>query len=143
MSDQSDTEVPAKPFPVPTPTSQPFWSGLAEGRVMIQFCPDCRQHIFYPRSHCPGCLRPDPEWREVTGNGHIHSFTVAREPTAPQFADETPLVLAIIELDEGPRLTSTILGASPDGVVIGTRVQPIIDKRSDGVTLLRYRIAEG
>jgi uncharacterized OB-fold protein len=83
------------------------------------------------------------DWREVSGRGHVHSFTVAREPTSPLFADEAPQLLVIIELDEGPRLTSTIVGSDPSSLAIGLSVEPVFDHCEGGVTLLRYRIAAG
>ena len=131
-----------KPFPIPTPTSQPFWDGLAQGQVRIQQCDDCAAWIFYPRHLCPKCLSSDVSWKDISGEGQVYTFTIARRPTAPMFADEVPQKLAIIELDEGPRLTTTLVNVEPEGIKVGMRVKPVFDT-VDGadITMLRYEPA--
>jgi len=142
MAEKMTALRPVKPLPVPTPTSEPFWTALREQRVEVQYCEECGVHIFYPRSHCPGCLSSPLVWRTVSGQGRIHSFTIARAPTAPLFADEVPQLLAIIELNEGPRLTSTIVDTPLEAIAIGVSVEPVFDHRDGAVTLLRYRVSE-
>ena len=131
-----------KPLPIPTPTSKPFWDGLRERRVRIQRCATCDTWIFYPRSHCPHCLSPDPEWREISGAGTVYTFTVARRATAPMFEDEVPQKIAVVALDEGPHLTTTLVNVEPGEIHIGMRVRPAFDD-IDGheITLLRYEPA--
>ncbi len=128
-----------KPMPTPTPTSQPFWDALAEHRVRIQYCTACDKYVYYPRSHCPRCLSPELKWRNIRGTGTVYTFTVARRATAPMFEDEVPQKIAVIELDEGPRLTSTLVNVEPEEIEIGMRVKPVFDKAEGAdVTLLRY-----
>lgn len=131
-----------KPRPVPTPTSQPFWEALREHRVRIQHCATCGHWVHYPRSHCPFCLGTELEWKDVSGEGTLYTFTIARAPTAPAFADEVPQKLAVVELDEGPRLTSTLVNVAPEQIVVGMRVRPVFEDLEDAeVTLLRYEPA--
>ena len=127
-----------KPVPLPTPLTQPYWDGLAQGRILIQRCEDCGAWVFYPRSHCNGCLSDRLTWHEVTGKGTLHTFTVTRQPTAPFFADEVPQRLAVVELDEGVRLTSTLVDVADADIRIGMRLQPVFDHVSANVTLLRF-----
>ena len=128
-----------KPMPTPTPTSQPFWDALAEHHVRIQYCTACDEYVYYPRSHCPRCLSPELEWRDIPGTGTVYTFTVARRATAPMFEDEVPQKIAVIELDEGPRLTSTLVNVEPEEIEVGMRVKPVFDEvEGAGVTLLRY-----
>ena len=87
-----------KPMPVATEISAPFWEGLKARRLLIQQCNACAQWLFYPRRHCPGCLAHDLSWREVSGAATLYSFTLARIPTLPDFADEMPQALAVVEL---------------------------------------------
>lgn len=136
MSDQ-----PAPPLPLPTETSAPFWEALRREEVRIQRCDRCQAWVFYPRSHCPRCLSPELTWTGISGRGTLHTFTVARQPTAPHFADQVPQVLAVVELDEGPRLTSTLVDADPAQVQVGSPVAPVFDHVDDEHTLLRYRLA--
>tara|TARA_B100000929_G_scaffold41638_1_gene29669 strand:+ start:640 stop:900 length:261 start_codon:yes stop_codon:yes gene_type:complete len=78
-------------------------------------------------------------WHEVSGRGVLYTYTLARQPTAPHFADETPQQLAVVELDEGVRMTSTLVNVEPSDIVIGMRLRPYFDQVSDAITLLRYQ----
>ncbi len=131
-----------RPLPRPTPVTQPFWDGLAAGEVRLQRCRDCAAWVFYPRVRCNHCACDALEWHTVSGAGELYTFTVARVPTAPQFADDVPQLLAVVQLDEGVRLTTTLVDCAPEDIRIGMRVQPVFDHVSDTVTLLRYRPAD-
>ena len=130
-----------KPIPTPSPTTQPFWDALNEGRVSIQQCSDCHAWVFYPRSHCSKCLSPNLQWKVVSGEGSLYTFTIARQPTSPHFADEVPQKLAVVELDEGVRITTTLVKVDEEEIEVGMRVKPYFDKVSDEITLLRYQLA--
>ncbi len=131
-----------KPLPTPTPTSQPFWDALSEHKVRIQYCPACEEHIYYPRAHCPHCLSRDLEWREIAGTGTVYTYTIARRPTAPPWADDVPQQIAVVELDEGPRLTTELVNVAPEDIQVGLRVKPVFEDHAEaGVTLLMYEPA--
>ncbi len=134
-----------KPLPIPTPTSEPYWTALREHRVAIQRCRACGHWVFYPRSNCTRCLSDDLAWTDIAGTGTLYTFTVTRRPTAPPFEDEMPQLIAVVELDEGPRLTTTLVNVEPEEIAIGMRVSPVFDDvvGADGaeVTLLRYEPA--
>lgn len=136
MSDQ-----PTPPLPLPTETSAPFWEALRRDEVRIQRCDRCDAWVFYPRSHCPRCLSPQLSWTAVSGRGRLHSYTVARQATSPHFADQVPQVLAIVQLDEGPRLTTTLVDVEPEQLRAEAAVVPVFDHVDDQHTLLRYRLA--
>ncbi len=141
MSDQSDQEV-SRPLPTPIPRTQPFWDGLRERKVRIQYSPSSDQWVFYPRSHAPLTLADDLEWRDISGAGTLYTYTIARRPTAPNFAGEEPQIIAVVELDEGPRLTSTLVNVDEDQIAVGMRVQPVFeDLPGTATTLLRYEPA--
>jgi uncharacterized OB-fold protein len=127
-----------KPLPSPTPITRPFWNGLAEGRIRIQRCLDCDRWVFYPRSHCSHCLSDRLEWREVSGAATLHTFTITHQPTAPFFADEVPQRIAVVELDEGVRMTSTLVNVADADIRIGMRLRPVFDRVSADVTMLRF-----
>ncbi len=133
---------PAPITPVPTPTSQPFWDGLAERRVLIQRCSQCDTWVYYPRARCSHCLSDSLEWTEVSGEGTVYTFTVARQPTTPAFAEVTDPVIAVVELDEGVRVTTSLEGVDPDDVVVGMRVGPVFAPADDGVWVLRHQPAD-
>ena len=128
-----------KPMPVPTEISAPFWEGLKAERLLIQQCNACQHWVFYPRRHCPSCLAHDLSWREVSGGASLYSFTVARIPTMPDFADEMPQKLAVIELDEGVRINTTLVGLEEDQIHIGMRLKPVFaEVDAKGSRLLRF-----
>jgi uncharacterized protein len=132
----------AKPLPVPTPVSRPFWDALREHRIRIQYSPSADRWVFYPRILAPGTLADDLEWREISGLGTLYSFTVARYPTAPPWAGDVPQLLAVVELDEGPRLTTELVNVAPERIEVGIRVRPVFcDVPDSDVTLLRYEPA--
>lgn len=131
-----------KPLPQATEISAPFWAGLKAHQVRLQQCDDCHHWIFFPRAHCPSCASRRLSWREVSGEGVLYTYTVARVPTLPEFTDEMPQLLAVVQLDEGPHINTTLVGVAPDAVRVGERVRPVFDDRPGAVTLLRYTPAE-
>jgi len=143
----SQTETPnrtaaqePRPLPEPTPVSQPFWDALREHRIRIQWSPSGQQWVFYPRLLAPGTLADDLEWREISGRGTLHTFTVARRPTAPPWADALPQLLAVVEWDEGPRVSTELVDVDPADLRVGMRVAPVFhDDPDSGLTLLHYR----
>lgn len=129
----------ARPMPVKTPTTAPFWDGLAEHRVVIQYSASSQSYVFYPRVRAPRTLADDLVWREISGMGTLYTYTVARRPVGPHFADAVPQLLAIVEWDEGPRFSTELVNVEPADIVIGMRVRPVFcDYPDHGVTLLRY-----
>lgn len=131
-----------KPMPIPTPTAKPFWDGLAEHTIRIQYSPSSNRYVFYPRVLAPGTLADDLEWREISGAATLYTYTVAYRPVAPHFAGDVPQILAVVEWDEGPRFSTEIVNARPDEVSVGMRLKPVFfDYPDDGVTMLRYEPA--
>ena len=127
------------PLPTTIDRTQPFWDALREHKVKIQYSPSSDQWVFYPRSHAPLTLQPDLEWREISGEGKLYTYTIARRPTAPDFAGEESQIIAVVELDQGPRLTSTLVNVAEDQISIGMRVRPWFeDVPGTETTLLRY-----
>lgn len=132
-----------RPMPVKTPTSAPFWDALGEHRVVIQYSPSSQSYVFYPRVRAPRTLVDDLEWREISGMGTVYTFTVARRPVGPHFADALPQLLAIVEWDEGPRFSTELVNVAPEDVAVGMRVKPVFcDYPEHDVTMLRYEPAE-
>ena len=110
-----------RPIPRRTPTSAPFFDAAREGRLHLQRCPR-DGFFFYPRSRCPKCLQDDWAWEDVSGRGTVYSFTVDRVGIDQTQRGRLPLVIAIVELEEGPRLTTNIVGCAADEVRVGMPV---------------------
>jgi uncharacterized OB-fold protein len=117
-----------KPMPVMTEISRPFWQGLNEGEVRIQQCNQCEGWVFFPRRHCSHCLAHDLEWRPVSGRGTLYSYTLTRIPTLPEFADELPQMLAVVELEQGVRINSTLVGLEEDEIKVGMALKAVLDQ---------------
>jgi uncharacterized OB-fold protein len=127
-----------KPLPVIDPESQPYWTGLREQRLLIKRCRDCGRHHHYPRELCPHCGSDALEWVQAKGTGTVYTFTVARRPAGPAFKADTPYVVAIVELDEGPRMMSTLVGIDPDQVRIGLKLAVRYEAVTPEITLPRF-----
>ena len=113
-----------RPLPrFPEPDTQPFWEATARHELRYQVCESCGAVVFYPRSQCPRCLEGKLRWLISQGEGTIYSYSVVRRHTHPFFATQAPYVVAWVDLDEGFRLLSNIVGVDPDAVRIGRRVR--------------------
>jgi uncharacterized OB-fold protein len=128
-----------RPIPEPTPTSAPFWAALREHRLCLQYSPSSGRYVFYPRVLAPGTLADDLEWRELSGRGKVYTFAVATRATAPAWEDARPQLLAVVELDEGLRLPTELVGVTAEDIRVGMRVRAVYDDLLDeGVTLLKF-----
>ena len=96
--------------------------------------------MFYPRIIAPRTFADDLEWREITGEGVLYTFTVTRYPTSPAWKDEVPQLLGVIQLDEGPRLNTELMNVRPEELRVGMRMRPYFwDDPSRRITLLKYQ----
>lgn len=130
-----------KPLPRPTAVSKPFWEAAKRHELQIQRCGSCGAHIFYPREVCAECLSSDLSWVTVSGKGTVYSYTIAQAPTHPAFAEDVPYVVAIVELAEGPHITTNITGCPPDAVRVGMPVVATFDDVTPDITLVKFRPA--
>ncbi|MBF5006814.1 bifunctional OB-fold nucleic acid binding domain-containing protein/MaoC family dehydratase [Diaphorobacter caeni] len=126
-----------KPLPLPTAISAPYWDGLKAHDLRIQQC-DKGHWLFFPRTHCPSCGSRNLAWKSVSGHGKLYTFTIARIPTMPEFTDEMPQALAVVELEEGVHINTTIVGAEPEQLKIGMPLRAVFDDRPGSITLLRF-----
>ena len=116
-------ELPGIP-PDPDIEDAPFWEAAAAGRLVLPRCRSCGTFIWYPRSFCPQCHTWGVEWVPATGRGTVYSFTVSHRGMGP-WAEHAPYVIAYVELEEGPRVLTNIVGADPDEVRIGDPVTAV------------------
>ena len=131
-----------KPLPRPTVSSQPFWDAAKRHELQIQRCKSCGAVLFYPREVCSECLSSDLGWIRASGRGTVYSYTIAQAPTHPAFREDVPYVVAIVELDEGPRLTTNIVGCDPAAMRIGMPVVATYDDVTPDRTLVKFRPAD-
>jgi uncharacterized OB-fold protein len=122
--------------------SAPYWNALREHRYSAQRCADCSTTYLYPRVLCPACHSANVGWIQLSGRGSIYSFTVSRRAAAPAFAPLLPLIVALVELEEGPRVMTNIIEAVPEAVSIGAPVELEYLNLTEEITLPVFRLAE-
>jgi len=130
-----------KPVPIPNEDTKPFWDSLREHKLVIQKCSQCGQFRFPPRVICPYCMSLHSRWVEVKGKGKIYSFTVVHYAYTPAYRDALPYVVAIIELEEGIRLVTNIVGCKPEEVQIGMDVEITFEDVTPEFTLHKFQPA--
>jgi uncharacterized protein len=100
-----------KAAPNPTPETARYWEAANRGELQIQRCDACARYYFYPRTACPRCGSTDVTWVTASGRGRLHTYLISYRP-APGFEDEAPYAIAVVELEEGPRMMANIVGVS-------------------------------
>ena len=131
MTEQPQAQ-PTRFEPPVTPFSEPFWDATREQRLLLPWCRTCGQPFWYPRETCPRDLTTDIEWRPASGGGVVHAASVMPKPANPAMAGREPYVVVLVELDEGVRLMSTVVGGDPAAVAVGDRVALAWEPLSDG-----------
>ena len=130
-----------QPLPVADPVTAPFWESVRAHAMRVQHCNACGRGIFYPRGICPLCFSTDLAWEIAAGTGVVQAFTIVHRHPNPAFNEAVPYVVALIELDEGVRMLSNVIGIEPDPaqVRVGLPVEVVYDDVSDEVTLPKFK----
>jgi len=127
----------ARPGPPPDPELAPYFQAATEGRLVVQRCVACRHAQLYPRPHCVVC-RSAVAWEDASGFATVYSFTVVRQHYSRSFRHLLPLVVALVDLDEGPRLMTNLVGVDPDAVAVGLRVEVWFERVTDTAALALF-----
>jgi uncharacterized OB-fold protein len=130
-----------KPIPVPSAESQAYWDGLRDRKLLMPRCDACGKYWFPPSLLCPHCNATKWTWTSTSGRGRIFSYVVYHRVYHPGFADEVPYAVAVIELDEGPRMVSNVIGIAPDKVACDLRVEVVYQPITDTITLPKFKPA--
>ena len=120
--------------------TQPFWDALKNNTLLLPRCTSCMSVVWYPRAHCPVCFSTKLQWEEMSGRGTIYSYSIVTKGNG-RWKDSGPYVVAYVELAEGPRILTNIVGVAPSDVHINMPVQAVFDSGDDDRVLLRYRPA--
>lgn len=130
-----------KPLPEVTDENRMFWEGCQAGELRLQACMNCG-HIRHLSPACPQCLGFEHEWVAGSGKGTIYSWIVVHQRYNRAFEEELPYNVTIIELDEGPRLITALVGIENDEIKAGTRVEVVFEKISDDITLPKFKMTK-
>ena len=134
-------ERPAKPVPQPDDLSRPFFEGANRGELMLQKCGDCGAWLAPGSRACSECLGESLTWQAASGQATLFTFAVMHQRYHPGFADELPYNIAVVQLDEGPRLSTTIVGVANDDLRVGMPLTVTFEQAGEGVTLPKFRPA--
>lgn len=110
------------PLPNASWETRGFWEGAGRGEIVLQRCRGCGTVQHKPRGLCVTCLDGELEHFVASGRGTVYTFTVTNQNQAKGFAEACPYVMAYVQLDEGPRLLTNVVGCDPDAVEIGMAV---------------------
>jgi uncharacterized OB-fold protein len=122
------------PLPRVDADSAPYWQAAARDLLAIQQCADCQTPRFYPRVLCPACHSDRAEWFFASGRGTVHSYSIIHRAPSEYYKQRTPYVVALIDLDEGVRIFSTVESPT-DEISIGDKVVVAFRVIADGVKL--------
>jgi len=128
----------AKPLPEADEASSPFWVGAMEGRLVLMQCLECGEWRLPARQHCDTCLSDQFTWERASGKGTVRTFGVMHQKYHPGWAAVSPYNVTIVELEEGPRLPTNIVGIANEEIRVGMPV--IVEwERHDDVALPKFR----
>lgn len=123
---------PGKAAPEPTPETAPYWEGANRGELLIQRCHGCGRNFFYPRARCPLCSSPEVTWEAASGRATLHTYLINHRP-APGFEHDAPYAIAVVELEEGPRMMTNIVGVpiTPENLEVGMALEVRFEARGE------------
>lgn len=129
-------------IPVPTPETAHFWAGTKAEELRLQRCTACSTTYFPPRPFCPECSSSEVEVFTASGRGKVHTYIISQF-RSPGFA--TPYSLAVVELDEGPRMMTNIVGVeqTAEAIQMEMPVQAVFEPINDDVSLVKFKPVEG
>ncbi|HVZ06290.1 Zn-ribbon domain-containing OB-fold protein [Rhodopila sp.] len=130
-----------KPIPVPDDMSRPFFDGARDKRLMLQCCTGCGKWSFPVRERCPHCFAATLEWRQASGKGTLYTFTIMHQVMNPGFASSVPYNVAQVDLEEGVRMVSNVIGCRNDALKIGMALEAVFEDAGDSITLPKFRPA--
>lgn len=125
-------------LPAPTPETQHFWDGTREGKLKLQRCTSCSHTYFPPRPFCPECASRDVEIYDASGTGILYSYVINHR--APKGWD-APYAIAVVELDEGPRLMTNIVNCAqtPEALELDMKLEVTFEQVSDDIFLPKFQ----
>lgn len=124
--------TPERFSPPISDAAEPYWEATRERRLVLQRCRACDRAIFFPREACPTCLGTDFEFRPSTGNGTVYASSTMPGPANPTMAGREPYVVALVDLDDGVRMLTNLVGDDVTSAAVGDRVRVAWEPLADG-----------
>jgi len=130
----------SKPVPAITPEMREFFDGARAGRLMVQKCDSCGRLRFPAHELCSKCNSTASRWVPVSGRGEVFSFNIMHQVYHPGFAREVLYAVVVVELEEGCKFVSNLLGVKPHEIKCGMPVEVTFEKLSDDVSIPKFRL---
>jgi uncharacterized OB-fold protein len=129
-----------RPLPRATDITAPYWKAANEGALCMQLCQQCRRWQFFPRAFCVHCSSEDIVWQKTAGLGKVYTFTINRRAANPFMKERLPYAVAIVELDEGPRMMANIINSDLDAIRIDARVRVCFERVDENLALPQFEL---
>jgi uncharacterized OB-fold protein len=129
----------AKPLPAISSLSQPYWDGLRRHEFSLQRCDQCANIWYPPAPLCPRCWSRKFSWTTLSGRGRVNSWVVFHQAYFRGFESELPYNVAEVELDEGPRLLTNLVGIANADIRAGMPVEIVFERATEEITLAKFR----
>jgi uncharacterized OB-fold protein len=132
-----------KPLPMPNEDTEAYWSACRQNRLVVPKCGGCGHRFLPPACLCPRCLSTKVALEAVSGHGRVFSFIVVHRPQHPAFFPDVPYNVAIVELEEGPRMHGRIVEMDQNEITVGMPVEVTFQKIDDEITLPNFKPIKG
>ncbi len=129
----------AKPRPAISSLNRPYWEGLKRRELTLQACGECGKVWYPPAPFCPVCWSRKLTWQKLCGRGKVNAWVVFHRAYFSSFADDVPYNVAEVELQEGPRLLTNLVGVDNAHIEIGLPVEIVFEDVTDELTLAKFR----
>ena len=124
-------DAPTKPVSAADELTEPFFAAGAEGRLLLARCNSCAELRLPIAPNCPSCLGEGYEWEEASGRGTVYTFAVMHQRYHLAWEPDLPYNLAIVELDEGPRMPANLIGVDNADITVGLPVEVVWEREGD------------
>lgn len=132
-------ETTGRYLPIQYPEERPYWEAAKQHRLVLPRCDDCAKVIFPIGPTCPHCGSNKSTWTEMSGRGRVHNYVVYHKPWVPYYKDKVPYAVVQVEIEEGPRLTTNLIGVPVRDVKIGMEVEAAWEDLTPDVTLIQFK----
>ena len=132
-----------KPVPTPQPESEFYWEKAKGHQLWLRKCNDCQNAYFYPRDICPKCFSRNTTWVQSSGKGTLYTFAIVHRAPSPAFRDDAPYVVAMVDLEEGARMPTNLVGVEPDPskIKVGMPVEVTFEDITETISLPKFKPA--
>ncbi|MGE0416235.1 MAG: Zn-ribbon domain-containing OB-fold protein [Acetobacteraceae bacterium] len=137
------SQTVTRPVPIPDDISAPFFDGARQGRLMLQHCTACGKWSFPVRERCPHCFAASLEWRAASGRGTLYTYAIMHQVMNPGFAADVPYNVSQVDLEEGVRMVSNVVGVPNDQLRIGMKLEAVFEDVGENVSIPKFRPVAG